>query len=218
MAASVGRGKPKVRIERLELGALETNCWILAADGASPLIVIDPADDASVLLDAVGGREVSAIVLTHGHFDHLGAARALIGQTEAPLLVHCLDAYRLTSADTTGGSLFGFPHHHAPAADRMLNDGDVVEAGSLSLTVIHTPGHTEGSICLLGEGHLFSGDTLFAGSVGRTDFPGGDSHALRESIATRLAPLGDETVVHPGHGPDTSIGRERRINPFFPRA
>jgi hydroxyacylglutathione hydrolase len=209
-----------VLIERLQLGALETNCWILAASASSPLVVIDPADDASILLDAVAGREVSAIVLTHGHFDHLGAARALIGQTEAPLLVHCLDAYRLTSADTTGGSLFGFPHHHAPAADRLLNDGDVVEAGPLELTVLHTPGHTQGSICLVtkDKGHLFSGDTLFAGSVGRTDFPGGDSHALLESIATKLATLPDETVVHPGHGPDTTIGRERRINPFFPRA
>jgi glyoxylase-like metal-dependent hydrolase (beta-lactamase superfamily II) len=208
-----------VHVERLQLGPLETNCWLVAEDAASPLVGIDPADDDALLLDAVGDREVTAVVLTHGHFDHLGAARALMARTGAPLLVHCHDAYRVTSAETTGGALFGFPHHHSPAPDRLLNEGDVVVvAPGLDLAVLHTPGHTEGSICLLGEGHLFSGDTLFAGSVGRTDFPGGDSRALRDSIATKLAPLPDETVVHPGHGPDTTIGRERRVNPFFPRA
>jgi hydroxyacylglutathione hydrolase len=208
-----------VLVERLQLGALETNCWIVAASRTSPVVVIDPADEAEVLLAAVEGRSVSSVVLTHGHFDHLGAARALVRQSGAPLLVHRLDAYRVTTADGTGGAMFGFMDHHAPAPDRLLEDGDVVEvAEGLGLRVLHTPGHTEGSISLLAEGHLFSGDTLFAGSVGRTDFPGGDSHALRESIAVKLAPLPDETVVHAGHGPDTTIGRERRVNPFFPRA
>lgn len=205
-------------IERLQLGALDTNCWIVAATPASPVIVIDPADDAEVLLGSVAGRSVSSVVLTHGHFDHLGAARALVEQSGAPLLVHRLDAYRVTSAEGTGGAMFGFPEHHAPSPDRLLEDGDsVTAADGLGLTVLHTPGHTEGSICLFSEGHLFSGDTLFAGSVGRTDFPGGDGSALLQSIAAKLAPLQDETVVHPGHGPDTTIGRERRVNPFFPR-
>jgi hydroxyacylglutathione hydrolase len=117
----------------------------------------------------------------------------------------------------TGGALFGFDHT-APEADRTLAEGDVVEAGDLSLEVLHTPGHTPGCICLYGSGHLFSGDTLFAGSVGRSDFPRGDARALQHSIASRIAPLPDDTAVHPGHGPDTTIGRERRVNPFFPRA
>ncbi len=181
--------------------------------------MIDPADDAEVLLAALGDRDVAAVLLTHGHFDHLGAVRALLESKPAPLLVHAEDAYRVTNAQGSGGAMFGFPNHHTPAPDRLLNDADVVEVpGGLLLEVLHTPGHTEGSICLLGRGHLFSGDTLFAGSVGRTDFPGGDSRALRTSIASKLAPLPDDTTVHPGHGPDTTIARERRMNPFFPRA
>ncbi len=206
-------------VERLQLGPLETNCWIVAAEQDGPVVVIDPADEASVLFDALGDRRVSSVILTHGHFDHLGAATSLLERTGAPLLVHERDADRVTSAEGSGGALFGFLHHHAPAPDRLLVEGEEVEVGEgVTLRVLHTPGHTEGSICLLAGHHLFSGDTLFAGSVGRTDFPGGDSHALRASIAGKLSTLPDEVIVHPGHGPDTTIARERRINPFFPKA
>ena len=158
-------------------------------------------------------------MLTHAHFDHLGAATAVLDATGAPLLIHELDAPRITSAaaEGTGAAVFGYSYT-APVPDRTLTDGDIIESGEISLEVMHTPGHTKGGICLLGEGHLFSGDTLFAGSVGRTDFPGGDTGELQRSIGTRLATLPDETVVHPGHGPETTIGRERRTNPYFPRA
>jgi len=205
-----------VRIERLVLGELDTNCFIVGDDADGPLVVIDPAGDDTVLLAGVGERRVGAIVLTHGHFDHLGAARALLAATGAPLFVHMADASAITSAVGSGGAAFGFDYT-SPPADRELTDGDSVQIGGLRLGVIHTPGHTPGSMCLLGEGHLFAGDTLFAGSVGRTDFPGGDPREMQRSIA-RLAALPDETRVHCGHGPDTTIGRERRINPFFPRA
>ena len=158
-------------------------------------------------------------MLTHGHFDHLGAATALLEATGAPLLVHSWDAAAVTSSAANGGMVFGFDSV-APPADRVLEDGDVVEAGALRLEVMHTPGHTPGSICLFadvpGGPHLFSGDTLFAGSVGRTDFPGGDARAMRASIG-RLALLPPATLVHPGHGPDTMISREARTNPFWPR-
>jgi glyoxylase-like metal-dependent hydrolase (beta-lactamase superfamily II) len=207
-----------MRVERLELGALGTNCYVVVDEVGGPLVVIDPADEFDLLEAAVAGRDVEAVVLTHGHFDHLGAARALVQSTGAPLMIHALDADRITHPEGTGGTLFGFQQHTAPAADRLLEDGDLIEAGEVSLRVLHTPGHTEGSICLLGEGRLFSGDTVFAGSVGRTDFPGGDARTLAHSIAEKLLPLPDETVVHPGHGPGTTIGRERRLNPFFPRA
>lgn len=205
-----------MRVRRLTVGPLDTNCWLVDDGAGGPWIVIDPADEAQVILEALGGQAVAALVLTHGHFDHLAAAAEVAEATGAPLEVHELDAPSITTAEGTGGLIFGF-HDVAPPADRLLRDGDRVEAGEVSLTVIHTPGHTPGGICLLAEGHLFAGDTLFAGSVGRTDFPRGDMAAMRGSIA-HLASLPDETRVYPGHGPETTIGRERRVNPFFPRA
>jgi glyoxylase-like metal-dependent hydrolase (beta-lactamase superfamily II) len=208
---------------RLVLGALDTNAWVVSDDADGPAVVIDPADDAQAVLSAVGERGVAAVVLTHGHFDHLGAVRELLEATGAPLCVHGDDAAGITTATGTGGAPFGFAQT-APPPDRLLCDGDVIEAGDLGLLVLHTPGHTPGGICLYAEGtagavpELFAGDTVFAGSVGRTDFPGGDARALSRSIAEKIAPLPGETIVHPGHGPDTTIGRERRLNPFFPRA
>ena len=205
-----------MNVECLVLGPLETNCFLVSESAGTPVLVIDPAGECEVLLDAVAGREVAGVVLTHCHFDHLGAAAALLDATHTPLSVHELDAGYITDSVGTGGSLWGFDTV-APEADILLKDGDTVRVGLVQLCVISTPGHTPGSICLLGDGHLFAGDTLFAASVGRTDFPRGDARALSASIRDRLAPLPDETRVHPGHGPDTSIGREREINPFFPR-
>lgn len=207
-------------VTRLVLGELDTNCWIVSDGAGGPLVVIDPAAEPERVLAAVAGRPVAAVVLTHGHFDHLGAVSELVAATGAPLLVEAEDAEAITSADTNGGSVFGFDFA-APAPDRLLSDGDVIDAGALSLSVWATPGHTPGSISLLAAGdgggeHLFSGDTLFAGSVGRTDFPGGDARTLRSSIAL-LASLPSSTVVHPGHGPDTTIGHESRHNYFWPR-
>jgi glyoxylase-like metal-dependent hydrolase (beta-lactamase superfamily II) len=212
-----------LKVTRLKLGPLETNCWIVSDDGQGPSVVIDPADDPEAIIDALGGSVVSAIVLTHRHFDHIGAVREVIAATGAPLLCHALDADGLLTSHGTGGALFGF-EITSPRPDRLLRDGDVIEAGEVTLSVLHTPGHTPGGICLFaqdssgGPPHLFAGDTVFAGSVGRTDFEGGDSRALSRSIAGKVAPLPEDTIVHPGHGPDTTVGRERRINPFFPRA
>ncbi|MBN2248252.1 MAG: MBL fold metallo-hydrolase [Coriobacteriia bacterium] len=205
-----------MRVRRLTLGPLDTNCWLVDDGAGGPVLVIDPADEAEVILGALAGAEVEAVVLTHGHFDHIAAAREVCEATGAPLLVHAADAPGLTSPVGTGGAAFGFDVT-APSADRTLEDGDTVAAGGVTLDVIATPGHTPGSLCLSGHGHLLSGDTLFAGSIGRTDFPGGDMSAMRRSIA-RLASLPDDVRVHPGHGPETTIGRERRVNPFFPRA
>lgn len=205
-----------MNVRRLTVGPLDTNCWLVDDGAGGPTLVIDPADEPSAIMEAIDGARVAGVVLTHGHFDHLAAARGIVAATGAPLLVHEADAGAITSAHGTGGALFGFDVS-APPADRLLREGDRVDAGSLSLAVLHTPGHTPGCICLCAGSHLFSGDTLFSGSIGRTDFPGGDMDAMRRSI-TRLAGLPDETRVHPGHGPETSIARERRVNPFFPRA
>lgn len=211
-------------IERLVLGELDTNCWLAANDACGPLLVIDPAGDADVLLGSIGDRPVALVVLTHAHFDHLGAAAALCASTGAPLAVHRLDAAAVTDAVANGGAMFGFDLVGPPPA-RLLEDGDVVEARGLRFEVLHTPGHTPGGICLFAPAspdaseppHLFSGDTLFAGSVGRTDLAGGDAHALARSIAEKLASLPPDTVVHPGHGPETTIGREAQVNFFWPR-
>jgi hydroxyacylglutathione hydrolase len=206
-------------VERLTLGELETNCWLVSDGEGGPLAVIDPAGEAERLLAAIGGRSVAVVVLTHGHFDHLGAATALLQATGAQLAVHAGDASAIVDPAANGGLAFGFDAT-APEPDRVLEDGDVIAAGDLRFEVMHTPGHTPGSICLLargvGETRLFSGDTLFAGSVGRTDFPGGDAHALRASIG-RLAELPGSTRVHSGHGEDTTIEQESRVNFFWPR-
>jgi glyoxylase-like metal-dependent hydrolase (beta-lactamase superfamily II) len=213
-------------IQNLQLGALETNCWIVAPDALGECAVIDPAGDYHLLDDALAGFRVSAILLTHAHFDHIGAAEQLIAATGAPLMAHAEVGVGGEESRHSGtlGELLGFDEPPLPRVDRVLGAGDLVEIGGLRLEVLETPGHTAGSICFFAEDpdggapHLFAGDTLFAGSVGRTDLPGGDSRALAHSIAAVLAPLPGETIVHPGHGPDTTIARERRLNPFFPRA
>ncbi len=206
------------RIQRVVVGELESNCWLVGDGADGPLLVIDPGSEPERVLDAIGGRPVAAVVLTHGHFDHIGGASDVVAETGAPLFVHEADAERLEDPDLNGGAAFGY-FVTAPGPARLLADGDVVEAGALSLDVIETPGHTPGSICLFARdvGDLFCGDTLFRGSVGRTDFPGGDPRALRESIA-RLASLPASTVAHPGHGPDTTLEFEARANPFWPRS
>lgn len=205
-----------MRVRRLVLGALDTNCYLVDDGQGGPVVVIDPAGEADRILVALDGSPLAAVVLTHGHFDHLGAASELLTERPAPLMAHALDAEGITSTIGTGGAMFGFDYV-APAAERLLGEGEAITAGDLALTVLHTPGHTPGSICLLAGENLFSGDTLFAGSVGRTDFPGGDPQAMRRSVA-RLAALPDVTRIHPGHGPSSTIARERRVNPFFPRA
>lgn len=206
-----------MKVERLVLGPIDTNCWLVSDGAGGPLIVIDPAGDAPLLLDALGDSPVEAAVLTHAHFDHLGAVRALMEATGAPLMVHRLDADAAADPSANLADMIG-EELCTPMADRILEDGDEVRAGGVTLRVLLTPGHTPGSICLYAPGHLISGDTLFAGSVGRTDLPGGDARALATSIRGKLAGLPDDTRVHPGHGDETSIGRERTRNIFWPRS
>ncbi len=205
-----------MKVQRLVVGPIDTNCWIAGDRDGVPAVVIDPAGDAERILDALGDRPVEAVVLTHGHFDHVGAVRQVMEATGAPLAVHRLDADAASDPSRNLSGMFG-ERLSAPAPDIVLEDGDEVRAGDVSLRVLHTPGHTPGSICLYAPGHLFSGDTLFAGSVGRTDLPGGDARALAESIREKLAGLPDDTEVHPGHGEPSTIAREKRRNVFWPR-
>jgi glyoxylase-like metal-dependent hydrolase (beta-lactamase superfamily II) len=155
-------------------------------------------------------------VNTHAHFDHVGANRAIKEATGAELLLHEADAPVLATVSHQSRS-FGMNPVSSPAADRLLKHGDLIAAGEVSLKVLHTPGHTPGGISLLEQGMVFTGDALFAGSIGRTDFPGGDLMTLLRAIKTHLMTLPDDTKVFSGHGPASTIGEERRENPFLNR-
>ncbi|ROR32763.1 MBL fold metallo-hydrolase [Inmirania thermothiophila] len=205
----------RLHIERFVTGPMETNTWVLhAVPGAC--IVIDPSEGCGALLRhlAAEGLEPVAVVLTHGHFDHcLGLPEVIGAHPDARVLIHPEDRHYLTDVNYNGSPMIG---------REFVWEGEVepLEAGRVSLAgmeleVMHLPGHTPGGIGLRIDGHLFSGDVLFAGSVGRTDFLGGSTEALLSSIHERLLTLPDSTRVHPGHGPDTTIGDERRFNPFL---
>lgn len=204
-----------IQIQTLVVGPLQVNCFIVSCPETKESLVIDPGDEGGRILDTIrsAGRKLTMIVNTHGHFDHVGGNRLLVERTGAELLLHQADRPLLQGA-ADHAALYGLSAFPSPAPSRFLADGDVLQIGAVTLEVIHIPGHSPGGICLFGQEHLFSGDTLFAGSIGRTDLPGGDHEALIEGIRARLLVLPDTTMVHPGHGPDTTIGREKKINPF----
>lgn len=211
-------------VHRLVVSPFETNCYIVACpprslgdESTREAVIIDPGDDPHLISDAVYGSDVTVtgIVNTHGHADHIGANAALKGEFDCPIMVHELDAHLLTDSQANLSASIGFGGIVSPPADRLLKEGDEIAVGSLTLEVIHTPGHTPGGICLLAADVVFSGDTLFMDGIGRTDFPGGSQEQLMESIQTKLLILSEDTTVYPGHGPSTTIARERRENPFL---
>jgi glyoxylase-like metal-dependent hydrolase (beta-lactamase superfamily II) len=211
------RGKKKnMVLIRLIVGPLQVNCFILADEKTKDAIVIDPGDDAQEVLKIIRdkGLKVRYIVNTHGHFDHVGANKAVKEATGAELLIHEGDAPVMASAPKHSLA-FGMHPVSSPPADRYVKHGDVITAGEVSLKVLHTPGHSPGGICLREEGMVFTGDALFAGSIGRTDLPGGDLMTLIRSIKTHLMTLPDDTKVFSGHGPASTIGDERLENPFL---
>jgi len=203
-------------LTRLVVGPLQVNCYILADEKTKEAVVIDPGDDAGDILRVIRekGLAVKYLVNTHAHFDHVGANKALKEATGAQLLLHEQDAGVLKTS-TMHAAAFNLTTTASPAADRYVRHGDLIEAGEVSLKVLETPGHSPGGICLLEQGMIFTGDTLFAGSVGRSDLPGGNLMTLLAGIKQNLLTLPDETRVFPGHGPDTTIGDERRDNPFL---
>lgn len=202
--------------EHLVVGDLACNCYIVGDDVTKQAILIDPGDEPEAILEALRRHELqlTAIVATHAHFDHVLAAEAIRTATGAPFYLHKDDKELLEWLPASMRLFLGVDAAAAPEVDRPLQDGDELVAGGLKLAVIHTPGHSPGSISLLAQDEaVFSGDTLFADSIGRTDLPGGDYEAIIASIRKRLFALGD-LPVYPGHGPATSTGRERLTNPF----
>jgi glyoxylase-like metal-dependent hydrolase (beta-lactamase superfamily II) len=204
--------------EILPVGPLQCNCSVVADENTREAMVIDPGDDIEEILAIVNKHRltVKQIVITHAHIDHVGGAMKLKKATGAPILLNQNDSALLKMLDVQAAWI-GMASPGAVQIDESLGHGDKVSAGSLTADVLHTPGHTEGSICLYfaPEKKLIAGDTLFAGSIGRTDLPGGSYKKIIESLHERVLALPDETIVVPGHGPATSIGQERDSNPFL---
>ncbi|MFZ3046694.1 MAG: MBL fold metallo-hydrolase [Desulfatirhabdiaceae bacterium] len=202
-------------IKSLVVGPIMANCFILGCQKTHKAVVIDPGAESGKILMALANLKLSVeyIINTHGHFDHVGANKKLKEVTGAKLMIHKLDEPMLSMLSTTAAS-FGLSAENSPPADQTIDDGDTIQFGDITLTVIHTPGHTPGGISLFCDDSVFVGDTLFEGSIGRTDFPGGDYGTLITSIQKKLFPLGDHVTVYCGHGSETTIGKEKRFNPF----
>ncbi len=202
----------------LAVGPLQCNCSILGDENTHEAMVIDPGDEIDSILRIVkdARMQVTQIVITHAHIDHVGGAMKLKQRTGAPILLNQNDHLLLAMLDVQA-SWLGMPSPGKVEVDQNIGDADQVKAGAISATVLHTPGHTEGSICLYvpAEKLLIAGDTLFAGSIGRTDLPGGSQDKIMRSLHERILALPDETVVVPGHGRITRIGLERETNPFL---
>lgn len=204
-----------MQIKRLVVGELATNCYLIGCEDTGKAALVDPGGSAKTILEelALGQWQLEKIILTHAHYDHFGAVSQILEQRKVPVAIGRADAKALSEPGLNLTGLFG----EAPCgfeAEILLDEGQKVEVGNLKFEVLHTPGHSQGGICLLGEEVLLTGDTLFAGSIGRTDFPGGSHKLLMESLK-RLATLPGRLKVLPGHGPVSTMEQELAENPFL---
>lgn len=200
--------------EIIAVGPLEANCVIIW-DGDKNAIVIDPGDEPEMIMDVISAKalKVHYIVCTHAHFDHVGAVPEIKKLTGALIAVHEAEL-ELYNGVRDQGAMWGYELEDLPAPDRLLKDGDELRAGSIHMKALHTPGHSPGGVCLYGGGVLITGDTLFAGSIGRTDFHGGSMGQILESLK-KLARLPEDTKIIAGHGPTSTLGEELKHNPFY---
>lgn len=203
-------------LHRIEVGPLYVNCYILGCRKTKIGAVIDPGDEAErILQDAKAlGLKIEQIINTHGHADHIAANREIKEATEARIYIHPEDAEMLTDPQKNLSIYFG-PAIDSPPADSFLEEGNMHRIGELEFKILHVPGHSRGSVCLAKDGSAIVGDTVFSGSIGRTDFPGGSFDILTDNIKSKIFTLGDATELFPGHGPPTTVGRERLHNPFL---
>jgi glyoxylase-like metal-dependent hydrolase (beta-lactamase superfamily II) len=204
-----------VRVDAFTVGPLQENCYLVVDDGAGEAVLIDPGDEASRLAEAVraSGARLTAIWLTHAHVDHVGAVAPLVEEFGVPVALHPADRPLYDRAPQIGLT-YGMRIAPLPEPTLELSEGGSVHVGTLAFDVLHLPGHAPGHVAFVGHGVMFSGDVLFAGSIGRTDLPLCDPRAMRVSLQ-RLTTIAPATVVYPGHGPDTSIARELSSNPFL---
>ncbi|MBF0450391.1 MAG: MBL fold metallo-hydrolase [Candidatus Magnetomorum sp.] len=203
-------------IKQLGVGPLMANCIIVGCEETKKAVVIDPGDEVDRILVALSEDQLTVeyILNTHGHFDHVGGNQRLKKITGAPICIHQDDAPMLSHAARSAAA-FGMSVENSPQADQTFVDGDIFSFGTVELKVLHTPGHSPGGVSFYTSGVVFVGDTLFAGSIGRTDFPGGSYDQLIASVKNKLFKLDDNTTVYTGHGPETTIGTEKKHNPFF---
>lgn len=212
---STGSQAAALQVTGLTVGPLQENCYLLVCQATRTAVLVDPGDEADRIMSLIRDEQVelSAIWLTHGHVDHVGAVAPVVAAHHVPVYLHPADLPLYERVEATG-RLYGMTLEQPPAPDRELHDGDVLQCGTVSFDVVHVPGHSPGQVAFIGAGLCLSGDLLFAGSIGRTDLPLSDPRAMHQSLL-KIATFADDLVVLPGHGESTTLEREKRGNPFL---